>query len=381
MKITAVEPLIVGGKFVLVWVHTDEGLVGIGECSPMNAPVIASTVDHTLAGLLTGEDPMAIERLVEKLAIATYKLEGRTQAIAISGVELALWDLKGKALGVPVYELLGGLHRDRVRVYATVNRDTPAAMGRRAGECVAAGFTALKLQISSIWGFDPRPDTSVEVVREVRSAVGEGVEIMLDANSAWTVPTAIAMCRRLAEFNIRFLEQPVPERDLDALAAVKRASPIPITFGEEEYSFWRFKEALVRDAADFVQPDPIKAGGLLVCKKVAVLAEAFSRDCVPHSSQINVGFAANLHLIASTPNCRGAHECWITPGRKPDLVRDELLMEPFRVEDGHVAVPRRPGLGVALNEEIVRQYSRVTTPTLWPGAGAPVTGSGVPQGE
>ncbi len=379
MKITAVEPLIVGGQLVLVRVRTDEGLVGIGESSPMNAPVIASAIQHTVTPLVLGQDPLAIESLAERLAVGTYKLEGRAQAIAIAGVELALWDLKGKALGVPVYELLGGLCRARVPVYATVNRDTPAAMARRAVECVTVGFRALKLQVGTIFGFDARPDTSVEVVREVRAAVGDGIELMLDANSAWTVPTAIAMCRRLGEHDIRFIEQPVPERDIDALAAVRRESLIPVTFGEEECSFWRFKEAITRAGVDFVQPDPIKAGGLLVAKKVAVLAEAFSRDCVPHASQINVGFAANLHLIASTPNCRGAQECWITPGRRPDPVRDHLLEEPFSVVDGHVAVPRGPGLGVAVNEEIVRRYAGVQGTTVWPGAGAPVSGSGVPR--
>lgn len=380
MKIEKLDVIVAGGQYVIVKVVTDDGLSGIGECSPMNAPIIVSFLQHAVQPLVLGEDPFRIQHLVDKVSIGTYKLEGRLQAIAVSGLELALWDLKGKALGVPVYELLGGLVRERVPVYASISRDTPGMMARRAAACVAAGFKSLKLMISTIMGFDARPDTSVAVVREVRAAVGDEIELMLDANSAWTVPTAIAMCNRLAQFDIRYIEQPVPERDIDALAAVRRASPIPTTFGEEDWDFWRYRDALAKGAADFVQPDPIKAGGLTICKKVAALAEAFSRDCVPHQSQINIGFAAHLHLIASTTNCRGAQECWILPDREPHPLRDELLEEPFRVVDGFVDVPRKPGLGVALNEEIIRRYAGARGTTVWPGAGAH-PGIGIPRIE
>lgn len=378
MKITQIQPVVLDGRFVLVRVETDEGLVGYGECSPMNAPIVAAIIEHAVRPLALNEDPFAIERLMQRLHIGTYKIEGRALAIAISGLELALWDLKGKALGMPAYEFLGGKVRDRVPLYATIVRDTPLAMARRAAACIDAGFRSLKLMISTIFGFDTDPDTSVDVVREVRSAIGDDVELMLDANSAWTVPRAIAQCRRLAPFNIRYIEQPVPERDLDALAAVRRGSPIPLTFGEEDFSLWRYKDALLREAADFVQPDPLKAGGLLACKKVAILAEAFSRDCVPHNTQVNIGFAATLHLVASTPNCRGAQECWILPGRGRDPLRDELLEVPFQVSGGEVAVPTGPGLGVTVNEHILQRYARSRSATMWPGAGALPVGTGVP---
>ena len=378
MKITKIETLIAGGQYIIVKVITDEGLIGIGECSPMNAPIISTFIEQAVNPLAVGEDPFRIQHIVDKVGIGTYKLEGRLQAIAVSGLELALWDLKGKALNVPVYELLGGLVRERIPMYASISRDTPVKMAHRAVECVEAGFKSLKLMISTIMGFDTRPDTSVAVVREVRAAIGNDIELMLDANSAWTVPNAIAMCRRLAEFDIRYIEQPVPERDIDALVAVRTASPIPLTFGEEDWDLWRYRDALARGAADFVQPDPIKAGGLLFCKKVATLAEAYSRDCVPHQSQINIGFAAHLHLIASTPNCRGAQECWILPGREPDPLRDELLEEPFRVIDGFVDVPRKPGLGVSINEATIRRYAGVRGTTVWPGAGAH-PGIGIPK--
>jgi L-alanine-DL-glutamate epimerase-like enolase superfamily enzyme len=378
MKITKIEPIVLDGRFVLVRVETDQGVVGYGECSPMNAPVISAILEHAIRPLGINQDAFAIEQLMERLHIGTYKIEGRAVAIAISGLELALWDLKGKALGVPVYELLGGKVRGRVPLYATIVRDTPAAMARRAAEYVDAGFRSLKLMISTIYGFDAEPDTSVAVVREVRAAVGDSVELMLDANSAWTVAKAIAQCRRLADFNIRYIEQPVPERDLEALVAVRRESPIPLTFGEEDFSLWRYKDALLRGAADFVQPDPLKAGGLLACKKVAILAEAFSRDCVPHNTQVNIGFAATLQLVASTPNCRGAQECWLLPGRAPDLLRDELLETPFQVVGGAVNVPDGPGLGVTVNESVVRRYAKGCTTTLWPGAGTLPVGTGVP---
>ena len=156
VKITNIETVVAGGQYVIVKVITDDGLVGLGECSPMNAPIITAFLEHAIKPLALREDPFRIQHLVDKIGMGTYKLEGRLQAIAVSGFELALWDLKGKALGVPVYELLGGLVRDRVPVYASISRDTPVNMARRATACVEAGFKSLKLMISTIMGFDTR---------------------------------------------------------------------------------------------------------------------------------------------------------------------------------------------------------------------------------
>src|SRR5438128_9524592 len=147
MKITRVTPIVLDNRYVLVRVETDEGVTGYGEASPMNAPLIVAALKHSLAPLAVGQDPQRIEALYERLAIGTYKLEGRLQMCALSGIELACWDLKGKALGVPVHQLLGGAYRDRVRMYLTISRDTPLNQARIAALAVEAGFTALKLQV------------------------------------------------------------------------------------------------------------------------------------------------------------------------------------------------------------------------------------------
>ena len=354
MKITRVTPIIIDQKDVLVRVETDEGITGYGEPSKVGTNLLAPTISQAITRLAVGQDPTAIEALHERLMVGTYKIEGRLQAMAVAGVEMACWDIKGKAAGLPLYQLLGGAYRDRVRMYATLKRDTPEAQARHAERCVEAGYTAIKLQVSTRQGFDTRPDTTVECVRAVRRAVGEDVDLLLDANSAWSVPNAVRMCRRLEEFEPLHLEQPVPERDLAALAQVNQATTIPITFGEEDYSLWRYKEAILLGACEVLQPDPVKAP-LLTCKKIAHLAEAFSKAFTPHDTSVHLGMAATLHLIASVPNARGPQECTLPPAQdKEDGSR--VLAQPFRLEkDGCLAVPQAPGLGMEIDEAALRR--------------------------
>jgi L-alanine-DL-glutamate epimerase-like enolase superfamily enzyme len=372
MKITRVTPIVLANRFVLVRVESDEGVTGYGEASPMSAPLIVAALKHSLGPLAVGQDPLRIEALHERLAVGTYKLEGRLQMCALSGLEQACWDLKGKALGVPVHQLLGGAYRDRVRMYLTIARDTPLNQARIAARAVETGFTALKLQISTRQGFDARPDTTLACVREVRTAVGEEIDLLLDANSAWSVPNAIRMCQALEPYHILHLEQPVPERDLDALAQVNQHTAIPITFGEEDYSLWRYKEAIVRGACEVVQPDPIKAGGLLTCLKIAHLAEAFSKAFTPHDTSVNLGMASTLQLVAAVPGARGPQESTLYPEgvRRPPtrertayeaeadgIVPRRILAEPFRIDaDGCLAVPQGPGLGVTLDEDVLARF-------------------------
>ena len=370
MKIKDIRPIVLAGRYVFVQVLTEDGISGIGQPSqtgPNNAKVMLSWIE-SLRNMLVGEDARDIERLWEKMLIGTYKAQGRAMSMAISGVEIALWDILGKSAGLPVCRLLGGVYRDKVRMYATLTRDkNPGNMARRAAAAVESGFTAVKAQVSTRWGFDAKPDTTIESVRLIRKAIGDDVDLIVDANSAWTVPTAIRMCRDLEPFRILFLEQPVPERDLDALAAVNKATDIPITFGEEDWSLWRYKDAIVRGAAEVLQADPIKAAGILTCKKVAILAEAFSKMYTPHNTSKTIGMAATLQIVASVPNARYPHECLIIPKAVQtnpqrnisagDEINRHLLQNPFEVVNGRIAVPQGPGLGVELNPDIVKKYA------------------------
>jgi L-alanine-DL-glutamate epimerase-like enolase superfamily enzyme len=377
MKITDVRTVVLGDRFVVVQVVTDQGLVGIGEASPMYHRVVVPTVAW-IRDLLVGEDPRDIERLWEKMLVQTYKLEGRATGIAISGIDIALWDILGKAANLPVARLLGGYYRDRVPVYSTLFRGgTPPQMAERARAAVEAGFAAIKVQTATRFGFDAQPDDTIPVVSAIRKAVGDAVPLVVDANSGWSAANAVRMCKKLEEFNLAWLEQPVPERDIPALAEVTKSTPIPVGFGEEEWSLQRHKEALELGAADILQPDPVKSSGITGCKKIAVLAEAHSKAFTPHDTSAHIGMAAVLHLVASAPNARSPQECTIVPpGVRPVAgaptrtflhnqdatpaiadIRDHLLTEPFRPVNSQLAVPTGPGLGIRLNPEIVRKYA------------------------
>ncbi len=350
MKVTEVTPLFLDPT-LLVRVKTDAGIVGWGECSPMNGRVIAAHVRHSLTPLVVGRDPFDIESIVEDMFVKTYKIAGQSQAIAISGIEIALWDIVGKALGVPIYKLLGGAYRRKIRMYASsMRRDiSPQDEADRLARLVdEKGFMAVKVRVGRTYGFDEdaTPGRSEAVVREVRRRLGDDIEIMVDGNSCFSAPRAIELGRRLEEYRIFHFEEPCPYTDLDSTAKVAKALDVPIAGGEQDWDLKRFKEMMQKEAVDIVQPDLIKAGGLSVCKKVAALAEAFGCVCTPHQTQ-PLGTIANLHFVAATPCCRYYQEYNI----EPHPIGNRLFKNPVPVIDGCMAVPEGPGLGVEINEE------------------------------
>jgi len=352
MKITRVEPVHIEPN-LLVRVHTDEGVVGWGECSPMNNALVAAHLEHALAPLVVGRDPFDVEALVERCIVSTYKLAGQSMAIALSGIEMALWDIMGKAVGQPIYRLLGGAYRQRIRVYASsMRRDiSPEEEATRLARLVERhGFTAVKVRVGSTFGFDrdERCGRSVALVREVRAALGDDIEIMVDGNSCFTAPRAIELGRVLQDYRVFHFEEPCPYWDLDSTAKVAAALDLPVAGGEQDWQLVRFREMLARGAVDIVQPDLCKAGGFSVCKKVAHLAEAFGCVCTPHQTQ-PFSTVANLHLAASTPSIRYSQEYNIEPNPNWERLFREPVLE---VKDGHLPVPEGPGLGVELNEDL-----------------------------
>ena len=354
MKITEVACFLLKPT-LLVRLNTDAGITGWGECSPMNSRVVAAHVRHSLAPIVVGRDPFDIEALAENMFVKTYKIAGQCQAMAISGIEIALWDIVGKALGVPIYKLLGGAYRRKIRMYASsMRRDiSPHDEADRLARLVEQkGFTAVKVRVGKTYGFDTdaAPGRSVQLVREVRARLGDQVEIMVDGNSCFTAPRAIELGRRLQEFNIFHFEEPCPYTDLDSTAKVAQALDVPIAGGEQDWDLRRFREMMQKDAVDIVQPDLIKAGGFSVCRKIAALAEAFGRVCTPHQTQ-PLGTIANLHFAAATPCCRYSQELSI----EPHPIGDRLFRNPVPVIDGHMTVPEAPGLGVEINEELLSQ--------------------------
>jgi len=353
VKITRVEPVHVESN-LLVRVHTDEGIVGYGECSPMNNRLVAAHLEHALASLTLGCDPFDVEAIVERLLVSTYKLAGQSMAMAVSGIEIALWDIMGKALGQPIYKLLGGAYRKKIRMYASsMRRDiSPVDEAKRlAGLVEKHGFTAVKVRVGSTFGFDhdAAPGRSLEVVKEVRAALGDDIEIMVDGNSCYTAPRAIELGRRFEEYRVFHFEEPCPYWDLDSTAKVAKALDMPVAGGEQDWELPRFREMLERQVVDIVQPDLIKAGGFSVCKKIANLAEAFGCVCTPHQTQ-PLGTLATLHFAAATPNVRYSQEYNI----ESNPLMQSLFREPaLQVKDGYLAVPEGPGLGVEINEELL----------------------------
>lgn len=253
----------------------------------MNGRVIQAHITHSLAPKVLGMDPFDVEAIVERMLVGTYKIAGQSQAMAASGIEIALWDIMGKALGVPIYKLLGGAYRKQIRMYASsMRRDiSPENEAERMAKLVEErGFTAVKVRVGGRFGFDKdaSPGRSEAVVREVRERLGENVEIMVDANSSFTAPRAIQLGRRLEGYGIFHFEEPCPYWDLDSTAKVAKALDVPVAGGEQDWKLHRFREMMQKGAVDIVQPDLIKAGGFSVCRKVAAMAEAFGMVCTPH---------------------------------------------------------------------------------------------------
>ncbi|HEY7647704.1 MAG TPA: mandelate racemase/muconate lactonizing enzyme family protein, partial [Methylomirabilota bacterium] len=255
------------GKQVLVRLETDEGLVGWGECFAYGAPLaVCNVVEEALAPMLLGQDPDPLERLTHQLQQAMMIWGRRGLAMfALSGVELALWDLAGKARGVPVYQLLGGLVQPEMRAYASLLRyASPSDVGRACVAAVADGFTAIKLH-----------QIDVESVAAARETVGGGIELMLDTNCPWSVEEAIRIGRRLERYGLRWLEEPVwPPEDYTGLARVRSALGIPIAAGENDATVFGARALIEAGAADIVQPSVTKVGGIGEMRRIAVLAAA-----------------------------------------------------------------------------------------------------------
>src|SRR5262245_48534384 len=330
------------GKQILVRVTTDDGPTGWGECFAYGAPLaVCNVVDEALAPLLIGEDPTRLEFLLDRIQRALMIWGRRGLGMfAVSGVDLALWDLAGKARGVPVATVLGGVTRARIPAYASLLRyATPSDVGRAAADMVARGYAAIKLH-----------QTDVESVAVAREAVGEDVELMLDTNCPWTVEEAIRIGRALERFGLRWLEEPIwPPEDYAGLARVRAALRIPIASGENDATVYGFRDLIAHGAADVVQPSVTKVGGLLEMKKIAILAAAANVTLVPHAFSYGPGLAASLHLAAATQGVPYVE----FPGTP--LVAS-LLAEPIRAAGGAVSVPDRPGLGADPDPSLLSRY-------------------------
>jgi L-alanine-DL-glutamate epimerase-like enolase superfamily enzyme len=356
MKITRVESIVLLDQYHLVRIETDEGVTGVGEVSPMNAQVTHSMIEHALAPLLIGEDPANIQALWRRMYHKPYKLGPMgAQLEAIAGVDIALWDIAGKVAGKPIYELLGGLVRKAPEVYASSMQRgmTPKAEAERAVSFQEQGYRAYKIHSATPWMADDGEDYTLDTVREMRAAVGDDFDILVDVNNAYLPHTAVKIARQLEDYGVWHFEEPLATHDHAGYAALAAAVDIPIAAGEQEYTKWQFRDLILHANLDILQPDVIKCGGITEFVKIAALAETFSKPITVHNTQPTIGTVAHLHLWASLPSCIYPQEYNI----EPHPLRDDfpIWKEPILPENGRMVPPSRPGLGVELDEEVVRR--------------------------
>lgn len=349
----------------LVEVSTDAGLTGWGEalCQGLQPPEIAAAaVEAALKPLLLGADPLQPEPLWYRMYHQTrdYGLKGAVIG-AISGVDIALWDICGKARGEPVAMLLGGMFRERVQAYATgfyrlSGRGEAARLAEEAARHHGAGFRAMKVKL----GFGIEDDLAV--MREIRAATqGLAYEAMIDTNHAYGVGEAIALGRALedAGWRLRWYEEPVTQEDLDGYGEVRRALATPVAGGENEFTLFGFRELFARRCVDVAQPDVCAAGGFTGCRHIMALAQAHGVQVNPHVWGSAVGQAASLQLIAALPTAHHslfAREPLLEFDTSSHPFREQLTDAPLRQRDGWVEVPRRPGLGIEVSREVLTKY-------------------------
>jgi L-rhamnonate dehydratase len=343
---------------LLVRVHTDEGLTGLGEvdASPeVIRAAIQAPASHALCSglreLLIGQDPLQVRRLWDRMYRGSIFFGRRGPAVmAMSGIDIALWDIVGQATGRPVYDALGGKYHEKVRAYAsTLMPHTPKEAAAEATRWAEAGFTAIKFG----WGgFGTASDGGISLVRAIREAVGEKIDILVDVGFNWEPSAALEYARRLEEYRPFWIEEPFWPDDKQAYARLADAIDTRVAAGEEETTRWAFRELIDHGHVDVVQPDVSRAGGFTEVQRIAEIAADSGRPCVPHAWSTGILKAATLHMNAAIPNALLMEFCvWESP------LNNELTECPLWIDkNGDVEVPCVPGLGVQLRQNIVDRY-------------------------
>jgi len=370
MKITAIKTCVVNAEmrnWVFVKVETDQqGLYGWGEASlEWKTRAVVGAIEDA-APMVIGEDPSRIEHIYQKLYRQSFWRGGVIGLSAISGIEQALWDIRGKVLNQPVFKLLGGQVREKVRMYTHLGggdmravyesqySDDAKVFVDRALEVVSRGYNAVKVLITP----PTEPLNSIasyryaeKMMQAMREAVGEGVDIMVDCHGRHSMANAIEFCRVLAPYRPFFIEEPVPPENVDAMVEVRKASPVPIATGERLITRFQFRELFEKQACAVIQPDLCHCGGLWEAKKIAAMAEAYYLGVAPHNPLGPVANAAALHFALSTPNFL----------IQEDMLADvpwrwEVVQHALKTENGYWLPTDAPGLGIEVNEANAKKY-------------------------
>ena len=343
----------------IVEIETADGIVGWGECYGPSA-VAKAYIETQFAPRIIGRDAFDVEVIWEDLYNRIKDYGGRGMATsALSGIDIALWDIMGKSCGKPIHKLIGGAYRTEVTAYATglyfidMDRLIEEAV-EEANEFVGNGFVAIKMKIGL-----GSPKLDIERVAAVRKAIGDDVRLMVDANHCFTVPQAIRIGRELEKLNVEWFEEPISPEDVDGYVEVTRSLDMAVAGGENEFTRWGFRDLVVRKAMDIIQPDVCAAGGISECRKIATLASAHGVECIPHAWGSAIGLAATLHFLAALPDQ--------PPSFRPmpplleleqceNPFRDLLSVDPILQKDGKVQIPTGAGLGIEINRSVLDRY-------------------------
>ncbi len=376
MKITAIKTAASQGHGMHLWVRieTDEGIIGTGEC--VHGGVQAIALIHQLRRHLIGRDPFAIDAIFEELRRRHVFDGGFAGALitALTGIELALWDLKGKALGVPIYELMGGKFRDKIRVYADCQVEPGMnfdEIKRVVDEVLERGFTALKIDLdihayghagSEVAGFTKdkfnytalqwEHERMIQLAEMVTTAAGRDVAVAADVHTRLDVPSATRLVKDLEQFHLLWLEEPVPPENVDAMREVKRASTTPICAGENLYLRHGFRDLIIKQAVDIIMPDIPKCGGLSECRKIANLAEIYYIPFAPHNVASPIGTMASAQVCGTIPNFLVLEFHWLHRDYWSTITTDKEDI----IKDGYITLNDKPGIGLELDEEVARAH-------------------------
>ncbi|WP_254546709.1 galactonate dehydratase [Halomarina pelagica] len=360
MRITDYELYAVPPRWLFLRLETSDGRVGWGE--PVvegRARTVRAAVEELMDTYLLGEDPMPIEDHWQTMYRGGFYRGGPILMSAIAGIDQALWDLKGKAFDAPIYELLGGRARDRVRVYQWIGGDRPADVGRAAAEKVEEGFTALKMNATPELRRVDTPaavGATVDRLGAVREAVGPAVDVGVDFHGRVSKPMAKRLASALEPHEPFFIEEPLLPEHTDALPEIAAHTSTPIATGERLYSRWDFKEVFEQGVVDVIQPDLSHAGGITEVKKIAAMAEAYDVAMAPHCPLGPIALAACVQVDACSPNVLIQEQSLDIHYNEGGDVLD-YLADPnvFEYEDGYVRLPDGPGLGIEIDEDYVRE--------------------------
>lgn len=365
MKITAIKTYLLEKKLsstmqisrggfqirhhTIVEIHTDEGITGLGE-GVGNARLVKSLLDGQMASMIIGDNPMNIETIRQKLMDSQVYFERKGSALcAASALEMACWDIKGKALGVPVYQLLGGLYRDSLECYASECywEEDPENMARNAQTMVESGFNTIKAHI----GYGS-PKSDLKRVEALRKSIGPDIGLMIDLNAGYNSLDALSAFRLWQDQDLIWIEEPLNPNHVDAMADLRMKATVPIASGENEFQVHGFKELFDKKAIDIAMPDVGRVGGIQETKNICNLADAYGIPVSPHNYSSGILLAATMQVMASTPNT------WMLEmDGSRNAVYEELLISPIELKNGYIAVPEHPGLGVQLTTKTLEQYA------------------------